>query len=88
MKAVNARRPEEIASSPITLAEWDPAGELQWCARARWLRVEGFYVDYDDGRWLSPADITSDEFALSKHVAGNRLSDIEQQLAALKPVFS
>jgi len=88
MKAANSRRREELASSPLTLAEMDPTGELQWWPRAKWLRVEGFYVDYDDGRWLSPAEVTASDFALSKQVAGNRLAEIEQELAGLKPLFS
>jgi AbiV family abortive infection protein len=87
MKAANARR-AELASAPLTLEEMDPDGELQWWSKAKWLRVDGFYVNYDEGRWLSPKEVGGDNFEISKKVAGNRLADIEQELAAMEPVFS
>jgi AbiV family abortive infection protein len=87
MKTANARR-AELASSPLTLEEMDPNGELQWWSKAKWLRVDGFYVDFDEGRWRSPKEITGNNFEISKRVAGSRLADIEQELAALGAVFS
>jgi AbiV family abortive infection protein len=88
MKTVKAKSPEDLLSSPLTIAEMDPYGHVQWSAHAGWLREEGFYVDYYDGRWLSPADVSAEQFALSKEVACKRLIEVEVELAETEPVFA
>src|SRR6266566_8408313 len=75
--------PEELPRPGSPAVGFDPEGIFTWWAHAEVTRVAGFYVDFRDGRWQTPEDITAEDYAHSRRIVTGELVEAERQQAEL-----
>ncbi len=83
IKVLKSTPPKDLPRPGSPAVGFDPEGIFTWWAHAEVTRVAGFYVDFRDGRWQTPEDITAEDYAHSRRIVTGELVEAERQQAEL-----